>query len=206
MPPTTAVRSTRSRRKARTAGVLAAALAFAGAGAVIQATAASASSDGSLVMGPQAMEGNLIVSPGTTLLAGYDFTIPGSHPATKVEFVAPSVTFVVQCVSGAGGGTFTVDMPSASYSDPAGSPDWLPSGDQHSTLVYEGSVSVPDLCGGGLESLNKGGTFQTTVEADQAQSSVHVRWHYSANGTSGSWSGTASVNPAPLSSGGGSNG
>ncbi len=33
---------------------------------------------GSLTMGPQAMEGDLKVSPGTTLKAGYDFTVPGN--------------------------------------------------------------------------------------------------------------------------------
>ena len=32
-------------------------------------------------MGPQAMEGNLKLSPGDLLMAGYDFTIPGSHRA-----------------------------------------------------------------------------------------------------------------------------
>jgi len=46
---------------------------------------------GSLVMGPQAMEGDLKVSPGTTLLVGYDFTIPGRHPDTTVGVWGASV-------------------------------------------------------------------------------------------------------------------
>ncbi len=44
------------------------------------ATAGEAAGTGSLTMGPQAMEGNLIVAPGTVIEAGYDLTIPGSHP------------------------------------------------------------------------------------------------------------------------------
>ena len=41
---------------------------------------------------------------------------------------------------------------------------WYPSGDQSSPLVYQGSVSVPALCGpGGKVSLAKGGTFTGTL-------------------------------------------
>ena len=52
-------------------------------------------------------------------------------------------------------------------------------------------------------SLSQGGTFTTTVLSDVGLKGVHVRWHYSANGTSGSWSGTASVPPGPSGGGGG---
>jgi hypothetical protein len=45
------------------------------------------------------------------------------------------------------------------------SSDWLPSGDQHNALVYEGSVVVPDLCAGGQVRLDKGGTFSANVGA-----------------------------------------
>jgi hypothetical protein len=41
---------------------------------------------------------------------------------------------------------------------------WYPSGDQHSALVYQGSVSVPNVCGGGQVRLNKGGTFTAGVQ------------------------------------------
>ncbi len=52
-------------------------------------------------MRPQAMEGNLIVSPGDTLQAGYDFTLPGSNNATLTLTVSNvQVVFAVQCVSG----------------------------------------------------------------------------------------------------------
>jgi hypothetical protein len=40
---------------------------------------------------------------------------------------------------------------------------WHPSGDQHSPLVYQGSVSVPDVCAGGQVRLDKGGTFTASI-------------------------------------------
>ena len=43
------------------------------------------------------------------------------------------------------------------------SDQWYPSGDQHSPLVYQGSVTVPDLCGGGQLRLDQGGTFTASV-------------------------------------------
>jgi hypothetical protein len=149
-------------------------------------------------MGPQAMEGDLKVSPGTLLMAGYDFTIPGSHPAIDVLFVSPLVTFQAQCVAGGGGGTIVVPLSSSLISDPQNSPAWFPSGDQHSPAVYQGSVVVPDVCAGGLITLRSGGTFTATLQGSDTTHGVHVRWHYSANGSSGSWSGTASFLPSPL--------
>jgi hypothetical protein len=149
-----------------------------------------------LTMGPQAMEGNLQVTPREVLEVGYDFTIPGSHPQTSVSFVGPQASFVASCVSGNGGRQINVSMTSASYTDPAGSSAWMPSGDQSSTAVYEGQLSVPDLCGGGTMTLKAGGTFTALVRANNTTSPIHVRWHYSAGGSSGSWSGTSSVTPA----------
>src|SRR5206468_3830657 len=63
-------------------------------------------------MGPQAMEGDLKVSPGDVLMAGYDFTIPGSHPAITVQLVNPAVVFQAQCVSGGDAGTIVVPLAS----------------------------------------------------------------------------------------------
>jgi len=151
-----------------------------------------------LKMGPQAMEGNLTVEPGAVLEAGYDFTIPGNHPATDVTFGNPVVTFQGQCVTGGAVVTLTVGMSTQVYTDPLNDgSDWFPSGDQHTTLVYQGELPVPNLCAGGAISLAKGGIFTTTVAADAPVpgDGVHVRWHYSANGSAGSWSGTAHVQP-----------
>jgi hypothetical protein len=152
----------------------------------------------SISMGPQAMEGDLKVSPGTVLMAGYDFTIPGSHPADSVQFVNAAVTFQAQCVSGTGGGTIVVVLSGNPITVPQNSSSWFPSGDQSSPLVYQGSVAVPDLCNGGLVRLQSGGTFSADLQASDTALSVHVRWHYRANGSSGSWSGTTSFLPDPL--------
>jgi hypothetical protein len=154
-------------------------------------------------MGPQAMEGDLKVMPGTVLLAGYDFTIPGKHPDVIVSFVEASVTFQATCVSGSGGGTIFVALPDASYPDAEDSSAWYPSGDQHSPAVYQGTALVPDICAGGKVRLQAGGTFTATALSTDPSYKVNVRWHYSANGTSGSWSGTKSVIPGPVSNGGG---
>jgi hypothetical protein len=150
------------------------------------------------------MEGNLVVAPGTTLEAGYDFTLPGSHAATTVTFVTPGVVFDGQCTSGGGAVTFVVTMGTASYAVPVNDSAWFPSGDQQSSLTYEGQVAVPDLCGGGDISLAAGGTFSSVVEATAQVpgDGVHVRWHYSAHGSSGSWSATAHVQPASGGGGG----
>jgi len=147
-------------------------------------------------MGPQAMEGDLKVKPGDTLSVGYDFTMPGNHPAATLLFTSAMVTFQAQCVSGPGGGTIVVPIADSTYTDPAGSSQWFPSGDQHSPLVYQGSVVVPNLCGGGQMTLKKGGTFTAQMQSTDTNDKVNVRWHYSADGSAGGWSGTSSFIPS----------
>jgi len=118
---------------------------------------------GSFSMGPQAMEGNLQVAPGATLRAGYDFTLPGNKNSLTMTVSAAQVTFAVACVSGAtpSSPTLTVTLTDQTYQ--ITNDQWYPSGDQSSPLVYQGSVTVPDLCGGGTISLAKGGTFTATL-------------------------------------------
>ena len=178
--------------------VLAVAVAFAAVAiAVAVGEATAADGTGALTMGPQGMEGNLVVTPGTVLNAGYDFTIPGMHPAVAITFTAPTLAFGGRCVSSGAVAPLTVPMPSQTYAVPANNGQWFPSGDQRSALTLQGSVVVPDLCNGGSISLARGATFTAQVSSDVAVpgNGVNVRWHYSANGSSGSWSGTASVVP-----------
>jgi fibronectin type 3 domain-containing protein len=124
----------------------------------------TASCPGSLSMGPQAMEGDLKVAPGTTLQTGYDLTIPGNKATVNLTVANPQVTFTVRCVSGATPttSTFTVTMPATTYTITGNA--WYPSGDQSSPLVYQGSATVPDLCAGGMVRLDKGGTFTTPLK------------------------------------------
>ena len=148
-----------------------------------------------LSMGPQAMEGNLTLSAGDTLQAGYDFTMPGSHPAATVSFIGATVTFAWTCVSGPGSGILVVPLANQSYTDAQGSPDWYPSGEQNSPLVYQGSVAVPNGCNGGPVSFREGGTFSTGISSTDTKDKINIRWHYSGGGSAGGWSGTKSVVP-----------
>jgi len=141
------------------------------------------------------MEGDLTLSPGATLQAGYDFTMPGNHPSAIVSLIGANVTFAWRCVSGSGSGTLVVPMADQNYTDAQNSPDWYPSGDQRSSLVYQGSITVPNVCGGGPVSFQAGGTFLTGVSSTDTTDKVNVRWHYSGNGSAGGWSGTKSVVP-----------
>jgi hypothetical protein len=115
-------------------------------------------------MGPQAMEGALQVAPGATLKAGYDFTIPGDNNSVFVTFTNPAVTFNVKCANGLNPTTsmVTLGMPTQVYDSTNGA-DWYPSGDQSSSLVYQGSVVVPDVCGGGKVSFQDGGSFTAAI-------------------------------------------
>jgi hypothetical protein len=151
----------------------------------------------SLSMGPQAMEGNLTLSPGDTLHVGYDFTMPGNHPTASVSFIGAKVTFALTCASGVipSPRILAVLIANQKYTDAQNSPAWYPSGDQQSSLVYQGSITVPDACSGGLVSFGEGGTFSTGISSTDTHDKVNVRWHYSGDGSAGSWSGTRSVVP-----------
>ncbi|WP_157578353.1 right-handed parallel beta-helix repeat-containing protein [Rudaea cellulosilytica] len=119
--------------------------------------------DGSVAIGPQAMEGDLKVAPGATLKVGYDFTLPGNTSHFSALVSNAKVVFQARCVSGAAPSiaSFTATMPNATYS--VTDQSWYPSADQRSSLVFERSLSVPDLCGGGQVRLDKGGVFSAVV-------------------------------------------
>ena len=118
---------------------------------------------GSLTTHQQAMEGDLKVTPGDTLYAGYDFNVPGNNSSFTLTFNNPMVVFTVNCADGStpSSSTLTVSMPTQSYA--VTNSNWYPSGDQHSPLVYQGSVIVPDLCDGAKLRLNQGGVFSTSL-------------------------------------------
>ena len=92
-------------------------------------------------------------------------TIPGDNNSVYVTFTSPEVTFTkVTCANGAAPttSTITVPMPDASYNSTSGG-DWYPSGDQSRPLVYQGSLTVPNLCNGGDVDLANGGTFTASI-------------------------------------------
>jgi hypothetical protein len=148
-----------------------------------------------VTMGPQAMDGNLRVAPGSVLSAGYDFTMPGRHADATVQFVNGRVAFNATCADGSGAGSIVVPLADASVLDPADSSAWYPSGNPSSPATFQGQVTVPDLCHGGLVSLKAGGTFTSGIVSTDTTDKVNVRWHY-ADGGAGGWSGTQSVTPS----------
>ena len=138
------------------------------------------------------MEGNLAIAPGSTVQAGYDFTMPGSHPDAHVTFTSGTVTVQVTCPDNSVQ-QLTINLPTQTYDDPQDSSAWLPSGDQSSSLVNQGST-ISTVCGTQTGHAPKGATFTAQVCSDDAVNKVNVRFHYSDN-SSGGWSGTKSVTP-----------
>jgi hypothetical protein len=147
-------------------------------------------------------DGNTNFQNGSTLQAGFIVSISGTHPATTVT-VTGTATFLYLC-NGVPG-TLSVQL-AGTYSVPAGSNSWYPSGTQSDPATYQGSVTLPD-CGLNGVSIGYPGsteTFAFTVTTDQ-NVTVRVRWHYrgtrKSNGslTGGNWSGTlpVSVNCSP---------
>ncbi len=141
---------------------------------------------------PQAW-GKMKVSPGATLRVGYDFTIPGKHPATTVKWVDGQVEFAYTCAAGGGSGTIVVPIANRSYDVGLNSTAWYPSGNANDDSVYQGSRTVPDVCGGGQILLGKA-TFVAGILASQ-KVKLNYRWHFSAAGGGGGWSGTYGVTP-----------
>jgi RHS repeat-associated protein len=156
----------------------------------------SPSGAGTVVIGPQAMEGNLQIHPGDALRAGFDFTMPGSHPAATASFYNGSIALLVTCANGATP-ALAINLAAQTLADPAGSPSWYPSGDQSSSLVFQGTLTAPDLCGGGVMNDANGATFTTTFFSTDTIDKVNFRFHYSDN-TAGSWSATVQGTPTPF--------
>ena len=111
-------------------------------------TSAANCTDGSVAIGPQAMAGDLKLSPGVTLPAGYSFTLPGNKLPFTATVVNPSVVFQLRCVSGAAATPSTLIVPMATAPYSVVGSEWVPTGDQQSALVYQGSRAVPDAAAG----------------------------------------------------------
>src|SRR5712691_10328373 len=124
------------------------------------------------------MEGNLQIHPGDALRAGFDFTMPSSHPAATASFYNGSIALLVTCINGATP-ALAINLPAQTITDPAGSPSWYPSGDQSSSFVFQGILTAPDLCGGGVMNDANGATFTTTFFSTDTIDKVNFRFHYS---------------------------
>ena len=185
--------STRSRR---IAAALTSALALLAAALV-----ASSSASATAIKSPGGGE-SFNIRPGDTFRVGYVFTIPGNHGPVTVTWTDPQATVWFTCPGG-GSGSFSIDMPD--YTTVVSDSAWYPTGDQHSDLAYQGSVSAPDGCGGGQVMHQQHiAIFTADVTSSPAAKKVNYRFHDVDNNASGSWSSTESVITGPGSGDNGS--
>jgi hypothetical protein len=157
----------------------------------------SPSGVGTVLLGPQAMAGDLKINPGDVLRAGFDFSMPGGHPATTAVFTSGYVALLVTCPNGSSP-ALTIPLHDQTVVDPEDSTAWYPSGDQSSPLVYQGTLIAPDLCTGAVMDDARGALFTTAFAATDTVDRFSFRFHYGDNSTSGGWSGTAQRTAAPV--------
>ena len=200
----------------QTAGSVPSTVSFAGNGYYLPAGTSSIVSDvnpaemsclGSpqnLCIAPQGANEGVTGTSGQTVVAGYDFTIPGSSQPTEVEVVNAYQQLTVSCAnkSTPTQASIVIGMPNATYTAPfPSSQGWTPSGNQSAIASYEGSYTLPNLCNGGTIDVGQPGQmmFGAQVYSNGTQS-INFRSHYNNGslGVSGSFSSTTSVTPAPI--------
>jgi hypothetical protein len=148
----------------------------------------------------------VVGTPGQTVVAGYDFTIPGSSQPTQVQVVNAYQQLTVSCANHSAPlqPSIVILMPNVTYTAPfTSSQGWVPSGNESVQASYEGSHVLPDLCQGGTIDVGQPGKmlFGGQVYFNGTQT-ISFRSHYnnSSLGKAGSFSSTASVKPAPITS------
>jgi hypothetical protein len=118
-------------------------------------TTKSATCPSTLTFSRVALDGDLKVNPGTQIKAGYSFKAPRGAIT-----IAPKVDFTIRCADDKvtpSRPTWTVNLPTQTYN--VTGVDWLPSGDQTSSVSYQGRAPIPDFCRGGKVRLDRGGVF-----------------------------------------------
>ncbi len=157
-----------------------------------------------LCIAPQGANEGVTGTSGQTVVAGYDFTIPGSSQPTEVEVVNAYEQLTVSCANHTTPTqpSIVITMPDATYTAPfTSSQGWIPSGNQSVMASYEGSYTLPNLCNGATIDVGQPGQmlFGAQVYSNGTQT-INFRSHYndSSLGVSGSFSSTASVTPTPI--------
>ena len=98
--------------------------------------------------GPQAMEGEQHLKPGTEIKGGWDFHIAFNTETWSVKFAEGRIIFRhVTCEKGETPlkELLEIKLPEATYS--AFNSEWFPSGSQSSEAVYQGKATIPAICG-----------------------------------------------------------
>ena len=129
------------------------------------------------------MEGDLSnIQPGDWVNAGYHFNLGASHPNDTVQ-VTGSVSMAVKCSDGTtpAGSPIVVPLGTNSYTVPANNSGWFPTGGQATTVVFQGAVQAPNLCGGigtGAMRNQIGAVFTGGFTPNPPTSPINVQFHY----------------------------
>jgi hypothetical protein len=111
-------------------------------------------------------DGNVSVLPGNPIQFGYDF-----HQANKPAFTMTAynlqVNWTYKCSSN--GATMTYAPTNEiwsqnTYHAPANMPSWIPTGVKTDPSGFQGTMTVPALCGAGKPVIFTGGTFSAVIK------------------------------------------
>lgn len=139
------------------------------------------------------MEGDLKMTPGQTLYAGYNFA--NGAGATEMVVLSGQVSLDLSCTQGAADpSVVTVYFPDQAYAAP------FPT-KQSDPATYQGTATIPDACSGGLVHVGKpnAGPFWAAFYSD-IPGRFQVQFHYGiTNNTGHSWSASKAATSLPLS-------
>jgi hypothetical protein len=163
------------------------------------------------------MEGAIKIANGDFVSGGYVFEVKGNHSAMKVYMQNASIVFHGSCSNGSSQNTLTLPLKAGPYNVAANDNNWQPTGDETSSVGFEGSITA-SVCGGSGElDASSGASFSGDLQSDVTANQVDVRFHYrdpnakgkgnydcsaqtySASTCGASWSGTATLKPDTVS-------
>jgi hypothetical protein len=90
--------------------------------------------------------GDPFISTGDTVEGGYELTLGGSHSAATVSLVNGTIQADIACQGGSSY-TLTIPLPAQSYPIAAGVDSPQPTGNPHSSLVFQGSTTATPPAG-----------------------------------------------------------
>lgn len=137
-------------------------------------------------------DAHLVIEPGKTVIAGYNFKIPGSHPTTDLILLNGTVTIHVTCPDNTIQNV-VIPLKLQTYTDPLNSSAWYPTSVQSDPAGFQGSAQVPStLCGGQSGVATTGATFSGYFSSLPVGQCPNVRFHYQMKpiGAGANWSNT----------------
>ncbi len=137
-------------------------------------------------------DSHMVISPGMTLIGGYNFKIPGQHPTTDLILLNGTITVHVTCPNNTIQNV-VIPLGLKVYTDPLNSSAWYPTDVQSAPSGFQGSALVPsNLCGGVSGVASTGATFSGVFSSLPVGQCPNVRFHYQPApiGVGANWSNT----------------